>query len=698
MSTLVSLETALTKLARLQGIALDPLKLKACLQEAEQGAGAGALLAAVCVGLGLSMPVLLGGPDRARLPLLARHAELGWCVIEDQHADGRWRLHVDGRGVDCDSHELADLIAQVDCQGVAQARGGFEQELRGALRQYRGVLAEAALATLFIGALTLAISMFSMQVYDRVIPTRSDATLVILSIGVVMAIAVELVMKLARSHIMDAVVVGMDGRLSRDIFQRLLNVRIDQLPGSVGSLAAQVRGYEQVRSFFTGATLFALVDAPLSILFIVVIALMVSPVVAAAPLVFGVIAVLCGFATRRRIDRRALDGAQSGNCKTGLLVEAVEGAETIKSGAGGWKILARWIKVNASGIHNEMRMRQTSEHLGYAGVVLQQLSYATLVVLGAWQVMRGEMTMGGVIAASILGGRVMAPLLAIPGLMVQHAHARAAMHSLELLYGLKQDHEGIAQPLLPSRLHGNFRLDDVRFDYPACPLGVAVAKLEIRAGERIGIVGPIGAGKSTLLRLLAGLYVPQHGRVILDGLDLAHISRQVISTQIGYLQQEHRLFHGTLRENLLIGMNDPGDEALLRASERSGLGRLVARHPKGFDLPIMEGGKGLSGGQRQLLAFTRLLLAAPPILLLDEPTASMDEEQEMRCLSVLAQELETPRTLVLVTHKASSLALVNRVIVVADNRIVADGPRDAVCTYLKQRHAVAAGAPSTIAG
>lgn len=299
--------------------------------------------------------------------------------------------------------------------------------------------------------------------------------------------------------------------------------------------------------------------------------------------------------------------------------------------------------------------------------------------------MHGDITMGAVIATSILSGRIMAPIQAIPGLLVQHGHAKAASQSLERLYALKSDHHNIVRPLTPQKLVGHFVLQDVKFGYTGGPPALNITRLEIHPGEKIAILGPIGAGKSTLLRLLGGLYVPQQGQVLVDGLDLSHISRLVVTRQVGYLQQDHRLFLGTLRENLLIGLPDPGDDVMQAALARSGLNRLVASHPKGLALPIMEGGKGLSGGQRQLVAFTRLLLLNPSIMLLDEPTASLDTAQENQCLRVLTEEFKTSlKTMIVVTHKSTMLPLVDRIIVVVGNRIVMDGPRDKVIAQLNK--------------
>ena len=476
-----------------------------------------------------------------------------------------------------------------------------------------------------------------------------------------------------------------DNRLSREIFSRLLHLRVDQVPASVGSLAGQVRGYEQVRGFYTASTLFTLIDLPLGLLFVVLIMLIGHPVVAAVPLVFGVISLWIGLSIRSRIMKQALDGAQFSNLKTGILVEAVEGMETIKAGSGGWKFLSRWIGINHQTIYNDLKTRHLTESVGYLSATIQQISYAGLVVAGAWAVMQGHMTMGALIACSIMSGRILAPVMGIPGLLVQHAHAKAALEGLEKLYQLKVDNQDTESPLTPDRLRGHYQVQEARFAYGDNPPALAVQKLDIQPGERIAVLGPIGAGKSTLLRLLSGMYQPVSGRVLIDGLDLAHVHRQVVSQHVGYLQQDHRLFQGTLRENLLIGLADPGDEAIVRAMQRTGMDKFVASHPKGLDRIISEGGKGLSGGQKQLVAFTRLVLTAPDVMLLDEPTATMDDEQERRCLRVLAEEAQLGRTMVIVTHKPSLLPLVSRILVIAGTSIVMDGPRDAVLQQLQQR-------------
>jgi ATP-binding cassette, subfamily C, bacterial LapB len=681
MKSSASLAWALQRLAQLQGVALDPLKLEAALRHRKQDRIQVSDLRQICDTLSYAAPLELPSPDGAQLPLLCCLEDGTWGVLTSHTPQGKWVIAYAGGMRELDASELASPLLRL----TPLPSGGtetFRQTLKRSFRGYRATIWETIFASIVIGLLSLGASMFSMQIYDRVIPTRSEHTLVILSIGVILAIMLEMAMKVARAYAMDSAVVGLDSRLSRDIFQRLLDLRIDQLPPSVGSLAGQLRGYEQIRGFYTSGTLFALVDVPLGVLYLIFVVLISSPVVALIPFAFGLVAIVGGYAARLQIQRLAVEGAAASNVKTGLLVEVVEGAETIKTGGGGWKFLSRWINVTGMTIRNDLAVRHMNEGLGYFAATLQQMSYVGVIVIGAWQVMEGHMTTGALIACSILSGRIMAPVLALPGLLVQHAHAVAAMQSIERLYKLESDTHGQTRPLAPTRLRGDFSLEDVRFSYPESPLGIHVQDLKIRAGEKVAIVGPIGAGKSTLLRLLAGLYKPQQGRVLIDGLDMAQISRAAVSQQLGYLQQEHRLFQGTLRENLLIGLPDPGDDLLMQAMTRSGLLKCVSGHPKGLDLPIYEGGKGLSGGQRQLVAFTRLLLCNLPILLVDEPTANMDASQEASCIAILNSEIQAGKTLIMVTHKDSLLSLVDRIVVVIGNRIVMDGPRASILARL----------------
>jgi ATP-binding cassette, subfamily C, bacterial LapB len=692
---------AIQKLAQMQGTSVETLRVQAATDTHIGTINPLNTVRQIARQMDWPKPRQISKPDRAELPLLIFEPENGWGLLVQQTPQGNWVIFTEQGPIEI-SEKLRQgativrlRLSTVINLGTALWTGetdeaekkSFIYQVRQTLKQYRRQLIEASLASGFIALLALATSLFSMQVYDRVIPSRSEYTLIMLSLGVLLSIVIEMIMKFARTKVMDHVTAGLDAKLSREIFHRLMQLRIDQLPGSVGSLASQLRGYEQVRGFYTANTLFTLVELPVALLFIVIIMLIASPWVGVVPLLFGGLALYIGQQLRQKINRQAMEGAALTNMKTGLLVEAVEGIETIKAGSGGWKFLSRWIHVNNQTIQSDLKMRHITESVNYLAGSLQQISYAVLVAIGALLVMQGHMTTGALIACSILSGRIMSPILALPGLLVQKAHAQAAMQGLERLYQLKTDDHGVEQLLTPERIHGHYLLSDIKYAYGDAPPVLNIPKLEIQPGERIALLGPIGAGKSTLLRLLAGLYYPQQGQILLDGLDISHIDRQIISQHIGFLQQDHRLFQGTLRENLLIGLPDPGDQAIIDAMQKTGMDRFVAVHPKGLALPISEGGKGLSGGQKQLMAFTRLVLCNPNILLLDEPTANMDEEQERRCLQSLVQMAQQGKSMVIVTHKASILPLVNRVIVVGARGIIMDGPKEVIMKRLQPQHA-----------
>ena len=629
-------------------------------------------------------PEILEQPDAAFLPLLAYRPDLGWGVIDGQTPQKSWNFKQENNHIHTSIDELSLILRiRLSDEHIQKRKSSFTDLLKSDLGNYKGLLLEAIIATFLINMLALAVSLFSMQVYDRVIPTRSEYTLIILASGVFLVIIFEAFMKFSRSRVMDKVVVGLDQYLSREVFQRLLKVRIDQMPGSVGSMAAQLRGYEQVRSFFTASTLFGLVDLPMTIIFISLVAFIGSPLVALVPVVAAVIAVAMGLFARKRIDAIAAEGATASYYKTGLLVEAVEGVETIKAGAGSWKFLSRWLDVMKVTIKNDLDMKHTNDNLTYFTQMLQQISYVGIVIVGSFVVISGDMTMGGLIACSILGGRVLSPVMMLPNLLVQYSHAKAAKSNIEALFSLEQDNHGVSYPLSPSLINGFYQCDNLVFNYQGNDRpAIDIKRLTIRPGERIAILGPIGSGKSTLLKILAGLYAPSSGRVLLDGLDIHQISRETLSERLGYLQQDHRLFQGTLRENLLVGMAAPDDDVMQEVLIKTGLINLVASHSSGLQLPISEGGRGLSGGQKQLVAFTRLLLTKPNVFLLDEPTASMDNRQEQRCIQVLKHEMTENQTFIVSTHKTALLDLVDRLIIMDNQRIIMDGPKQAVLDEL----------------
>jgi ATP-binding cassette subfamily C protein LapB len=561
---------------------------------------------------------------------------------------------------------------------------------RNALVARKDIFVQAAAASLLANLLALAAALYSMQVYDRVIPTQGISTLLVLTVGVLIAIVLELIVKFARAHVLESGVKGMDLELSDAIFARLLGIRMDQFPASVGTLSAQLRSYEMIRRFASSATLYLVVDTPFALIFLAVIALLAGAKMAAIPVVFFALALAIGLLYRQRIARHAESGNAAANHKLGLLVETVESAESIKAAGAGTRQLERWNTLSRQAVDDDVQIQRYSEQATYLAAFMQQASYILLVAIGAWIASTSsDLTMGGLIACAILSGRVLGPIAALPGLIVQWAHARSALDSLEKVFALQGDNHAVARPLSPELIHGEWRIENLKFAYPGRPRPLSLPLTLIRPGEKVAIIGPIGAGKSTLLKLMAGLFAPGEGQVLLDGLDIQQIDRAHLSARLGYLPQDVKLLAGSLRDNLMVGLGDVNETALLDASRGIGLDQLIASHPQGLDMPIFEGGKGVSGGQKQLIALTRLLLSRPAAWLLDEPTAAMDEATEQKSLAALRQAIAPEHTLILVTHKPVLLGLVDRFIVLLPGGGVIDGPKAAVLDRLRQSAAQA---------
>jgi ATP-binding cassette, subfamily C, bacterial LapB len=619
--------------------------------------------------------LVIDGQSRAGV-LRTRNAKGEW-VAEFPSADGvNWAEEVLSAPQDC-------RVCSVQFARPRQAdHRPVMAVIREALLSNRKPLLEVVLGGIMINLVALATSLYSMQVYDRVIPTGAQETLLALTIGVVFAVLFEFVAKLVRASLNERVADVVDARLARAVYSRFLDVRLDQLPASVGALAAQLKGYETIRSFLVTIPTQLMVDVPFILLYTLIVVVL-GGWLGLVSLFFMVAALALGFYSRRKVQLLTQKSNQASNLKTGLLVETVEGAETIKSGQGGWRMLTQWLRTADDARLTELDMRNLSEHTTYMIATMHQLAYAVMVAWGALMVAGGHLTMGGLIACTILSGRILGPISTLPGILVQWGHFRAALDSLSRIWALEGDHHDVEHPVVLDQVRGEFDFAGVEFRYGQQP-ALKIPALHIREGDKVGILGPIGSGKTTLLRLLSGMYKPYLGTVRFDGVDISHISKPVLAESVGYLQQDGRLFAGTLRDNLLLGLVDPGDSAVLEMTKLSGLyERLVGVHPKGLNLPIFEGGTGLSGGQKQLVNLTRVFLRRPKVWLLDEPTASMDRNLEVKVLQALESQLRPENTLCLVTHKPELLRLVNRVIVVVGHQIVMDGPRDEVLQKLQ---------------
>lgn len=561
----------------------------------------------------------------------------------------------------------------------------FRRIAAGVSRQRR-IFAEAMIGTFVLNVVGLATSIYTMQVYDRVIPNNGLATLWVLSAGVLLAVVLELALKHTRAVMVDKATKAIDIELSDAFFQRALHIRMDRRPRTIGTFAAQIRMFEQVRAFLTSTTLFVLADIPFAVLFIGVIAWIAGPV-ALVPLALLPVSLVTGLLFVRPTERLTDAHVQESNVKNGLLIESIDGIETIKALTAERSFAARWNALTLRISESELALKSLSGLSAHLVQLTQQLSYIGLIAAGVYAINAGTLTMGGLIACSIISGRALMPIAQIAGLLVQWQHAKAALRGLEAIMQSPADGEGLDAPLVkPETCRCSLRLEDVQFSYDRQFEALNVPRLEIASGERIGVIGPVGSGKSTLLKLLSGLYQPWKGRAFLDNVDLAHLDPAFVRAHIGYLPQDARLFNGSLRENLVLGLGaDPGDEAILAAARATGLDRVIAQHPRGLGLMIAEGGLGLSGGQRQLVTLTRLLLGKRDVLLLDEPTASIDGPLEEQVGQAVLGTLAPHQVVVMVTHKTALLRYATRIVIVERGRVVMDGPRDAVLSRILQK-------------
>ncbi len=565
------------------------------------------------------------------------------------------------------------------------------------LRRYRFVFFEGVAATFVLSTLGLVAAMYSMQVYDRVIPSKGYSTLWVLTIGVVISIILELIIKQVRAYMVDRACKLIDQELSAVFFGKALDIRLDARPGTVGTFASQIRQFESVRNFLTSSSLFIMADLPFALLFIGVIALLAGPV-SLVPLVMVPVSILAGLAFRRSMEKLTAEHMEESNLKNGLLIEAIDGIESVKAANAEWKMLTRWRAMTAHLASNELKMRMMSSMSSNVTQSLQQISYVGMVAVGAYAINAGNLTMGSLIACSIISGRALTPVAQLSSLIVQWEHARLALKALNAIMAMPSDRDSQERLVVPEQCYGQLRMDKVGFAYAKDAPTVDISALQIRPGERIAILGAVGSGKSTFIKLLSGLYKPMTGHLFLDDVDVTHLAPEYVRESIGYLPQDVRLFNGTLRDNLTLGLPMPSDSQILRAAAMTGLDSAIQNHPKGLELTIAEGGRGLSGGQRQLVGLTRMLLACPKVLLLDEPTASMDGQLEIKVMRHLFQEMPKDAVIVVVTHKPALLPHVDRILVMDRGRIVLDGPREEVLTRLSQHTPTPTrSAPSAVA-
>ncbi|WP_422720142.1 type I secretion system permease/ATPase [Franzmannia qiaohouensis] len=564
--------------------------------------------------------------------------------------------------------------------GKQKSRHWFWGVIRENRRLYRDVIIGSVMINLF----AVAMPLFVMNVYDRVVPNQATETLWVLAAGIFVVLCFDLALRLMRNAFVDLAASRADVKLSASIMQRVLGMRLEARPASTGSFAATLQSFESVRAFIGSATVVGLVDLPFVIMFVAIIAIIGVPL--AIPIAVGIVFVLLyALAAQSKLHELSETTWRVGAQRNATLVESLGNLETVKTLRAESRLQAVWEKTTAFLSRTSAQLRLISSSVSSVALWAQHTVAVAVIIVGVYLIIEGDLSQGGLIAAYLLSSRAMAPVSQAAALLAQYHQSSTALESLNGVMDKPVERpEGksfVSRPVVS----GELELNRITLRYPDEERdAIRDISLKIKPGEKVALLGRVGSGKSTLNKLMLGLYQPTSGAVLLDGVDIRQFDPIELRRHIGYVPQDVSLFYGSLRENVVAGGGSEGveDEALLQALEISGIGELVNNHPHGVDLPVGERGQMLSGGQRQGVAIARAVVHDPQILLLDEPTSAMDHASEETFKKRLA-EYAAAKTMIVVTHRTSLLSLVDRIVVVDAGKIVADGPKDKVVEALR---------------
>ncbi len=568
-----------------------------------------------------------------------------------------------------------DKLREEDAPWHSKARvHWFWSELRKERAAFRPVI----LASLIINTLAVALPLFSMNVYDRVIPNQAEATLWVLGTGVVLAFALEFALRTARTNVVDEIGKRLDLRLSQKLFARILASPMSERKGSTGALAARASEYSIVRDFFASTTIVLMVDMVFLVLFIAVIAY-IAGWLALVPVVIMAIMAVAGFVLQRKVTDAARDAQSDMGLQQTMLVESIAGMETLKSVSGERSLLGRWRGLAEISGSSQLRLRQISAQAISLTSSFQQISTVSLVIGGYYLFAAGHITMGAIIAIVMLASRSLAPAGQIAFLLTRGRQAREALDSIENLFEAEDERQMGIMALPKSRNGQEITFEDMQFFYPDTSVAaLSDVNLTIKAGERVAIIGRVASGKSTFGRVLCGLYPPSEGSMQIGGVDSRQYRPSDVRRVMRFVGQDANLFTGTIKENLGLGKPGASDEEIIGALRKSGADEYLTRDASGFDRQVGEQGRRLSGGQRAFLALSRAFVSDCDLLFLDEPTGAMDARTEALLVDKLKDTLNDDQTLVVATHRPALFSLCDRIIVMDHGRIVADGPKDEI--------------------
>jgi len=552
----------------------------------------------------------------------------------------------------------------------------------GTIKQAAPIYGEVIVASFFINLFALASPLFIMNVYDRVVPNNAIETLWVLAIGVGIVFSFDFVMRSLRGYFIDVASKNIDVRLSAMIFERILGVRMEVRPPSVGAMANTVHAFEAFRDFITSASISVLIDLPFTLIFIIVIWLIAGNL-ALVPLIAIPIVIGVGLLLQKPLTELVQESYRFAAQKQATLIEALIGVETLKSLAAESPIQRKWERVTCLAAGLGTKLRFLANFSTNFATFAQHFSSVAVIIFGVYKIAEGDITMGALIASTILTGRALAPMAQVAGLLTRYQQSVTSLHSVENLMAMPTERPIGETPLHHEHFAGDIEFRNVTFAYPEQPINALTdVSFKIKAGERVGFIGRMGSGKSTIEKLVMQLYQPTSGTILLDGIESHQLDPTDVRRHIGYVAQDVMLFYGSVKDNIVLSAPYVDDRTIIKAAKLAGVDEFLRGHPQGFELQVGERGTNLSGGQRQSIAMARGLLLDPPILIFDEPTSSMDDKTETQLKQRLTQTLEG-KTLLLITHRGSMLSLVDRLIIVDGGTVLADGPKEKILQDLR---------------
>lgn len=552
----------------------------------------------------------------------------------------------------------------------------------GTLAENSKIYRDIMLAAFLINVFALAMPIFTMNVYDRIVPNRSVETLWVLALGIALVVFADLALRTIRGYFLDWASHRVDIKLTARIMEQVLGARLELRPSSVGSFASNLRAFETVRDFITSATITTLIDIPFALIFIIVMA-WISPYMIIPVLVGAVILLVYSFSVQAKMQELSETMFRASAMRNATLIESLVGLETIKAlGIEGY-MQRKWEKSShfLTQVGGKLKLLSASINNGANGI--SQLVNVVMVLLGVYLVINGDLTMGGLIACSQLASRALSPISQSANLMTQYHNATTALTSLNDVMSRPVERPVDSKFLSRTAFAGDIEFRDVSFNYPGTEVGALKnVSFKIHAGEHIAILGRMGSGKTTLQKLILGLYQPTTGAILIDGIDSRQIDPAELRRCIGYVQQDTNLFFGSIRDNITIAAPHTDDAQVLNAANIGGIAEFINLHPKGFDMPVGERGETLSGGQKQGVGIARAMINNPSIILLDEPTSAMDHSGE-EYVKTRLKEASLGKTLLVITHRSSLFDLATRIIVIDSGKIVADGGKEQVIEALR---------------